>query len=334
MVDLIRVELAVGVHVVRVLVERRMVQVGAGHRQSLGRVRQVGEHHRGGQHVHRVVLPVEAWVEQAGDDVGALEVQVIPHALAQQRIRVLRALEIRGVAEEPCQNRTDHRAQTQFQDRVLLVGVVDAHLRGRRTAHHARAELADASQIRGHRLVPVLRIDRNVGVAGFRLVAVVHQAEAKFVEDRIRLAAEPAVDAGKVLGLAQDADRGLHLAARLQRNGDAVARQADQLAVLPIFLVFVVVRADAIQQRADAVLLVVVHGGVVAVVYRQMLYLHAEAARAAALATGFKKFDQALHVLWIRLGQQMRIRNLRRCHARHRNGKPSAQRRRRYTENR
>ena len=36
MVDLVRVELAVRIHVVRVLVERRMVQIGSGHRQRPG----------------------------------------------------------------------------------------------------------------------------------------------------------------------------------------------------------------------------------------------------------------------------------------------------------
>lgn len=169
-----------------------MVQIGSGHRQRFGRVRQVGEHHRRGQHVHRVILPTETRVEQAGDDVRALEIEIIPHALAQQRIRVLSAFEIRGVAEEPCQNRADHRAQPQFGDRVLFRNVVDADLCRSGATHHARTELSDTSQVGGHRLVPVLRIDGNVRVTGFRLVTIVDESETKFFEDGVDFAAERA----------------------------------------------------------------------------------------------------------------------------------------------
>ena len=334
MVDLVRVEPAVRVHVVRVLVERRMVQIGSGHRQRFGRVRQVGEHHRRGQHVHRVILPTETRVEQAGDDVRALEIEIIPHALAQQRIRVLPAFEIRGVAEEPCQNRADHRAQPQFGDRVLFRNVVDADLCRSGATHHARTELSDTSQVGGHRLVSVLRIDGNVGVTGFRLVTIVDESETKFFEDGVDFAAERAVQCGELLRLVQDADGRFQLSARFQRYGDAVTGESDQSPVFPVFLVFVVIRADAVEQRFNAVAFVVGHRGIVAVMYRQVFDFHAKTAGAALLAAGFEEFDKAFHMLRIRLGQQVRVRDLWRCHSGHPNEKRHSQHRLRYTENR
>ena len=216
MIDLIRIQLAIRIDFSGVVAERGAMLLSVRQPLSLRGMGQVGEHHRSAQHVHRIILPAEPVIVQTGDQVRALAVEEIPHALAQQRERVLGAFEIRGVAEEPRQNRADCRPHAQLANRVLLVLIVDAHLRGSGTAHHAQAVLADASQIIGHRLVPALRVDRNVGVAGVRLVTVVDQAEVQRVEDRIDFLAEATVLDGQFLRAVQHTDRAFDLGARLQ----------------------------------------------------------------------------------------------------------------------
>ena len=194
MIDFVCVEFSIRIHVVRILIECRMMQISSGSFQRFRSVRQISEHHRRAQHVDRIIFPTEARIKQSRNNVRALQIQIIPHALAQQRIRILLSLEIRGVTEEPCENRADHRTQPQFGNRVLFGNIVDADLRRSGATHHARTELADAPQIRGHRLVTVLRIDRNVGIAGLRLIPVINQAEAEIVKHRIDFAAERTID--------------------------------------------------------------------------------------------------------------------------------------------
>ena len=316
-VDLVRVELAVRVHLPRVLAEGRAVQfLGArpgGH--DLGRVRQIGEHERRGQHVDRVILPTVTRVEQARQHVGALEVEVVPHALAQQRPRVRLPFEIRGVAEEVRQDRADDGAEAHLVDGVALVHIVDADLGGGGAAHHAGAELANAAEVVGHRIVAVLGVDRHIGEAGLGLIPVVDQTEIEVVENRIEFAAEFRIQRVQVGRLFKDADGGLHLPARLQRDGDARAAEAHQMPVLPVLLLLVVVRGEALEQRFDAVGLVIRHGGVVAVVHRKMLDLHAEPTGAALRTPVLEEPDQAFDVLGIRLGQQMGVTDARCCHA-------------------
>ena len=284
MIDLVCVEFSIRVHVVRILIECRMMQIGSRSFQRFRSVRQISEHHRRAQHVDRIILPTEARVKQSRNNVRALQIQIIPHALAQQRIRVLLPLEIRGVTEEPGENRADHRAQTQFRNRILFGNIVDADLRRSGATHHARTELADAPQIRGHRLVTVLRIDGNVGIAGLRLIPVIDQAEAEIVKHRIDFAAERSVNRAQIFRLVQNTQRAFQLTARLKRHGNTFAAKANKPAVLPVFLAFVVIRANAVQQRLDAVLLVIVHGGIIAVMHRQMLDFHTETASSAILA--------------------------------------------------
>ena len=142
-----------------------------------GRVRQVGEHQRRGQHVTRVVLPAETLVEQAGGHVGALEVEVVPHALAQQRIR-LRRPRSRGCCGRTMRESARWRCDAHLIDRILLVDIVDAHLGGGGAAHHARTELADAAKEVGHRVIAAFRIDRHVDETRLRLVSVVDETEA------------------------------------------------------------------------------------------------------------------------------------------------------------
>ena len=207
-VDLVWVEFAVRIHLSRVLAEGRAMQFlrrrPGGH--GLGRVRQIGEHERCGEHVNGVVLPPIARVKQARQHIRALEVEIIPHALAQQRPRVLLALEIRGVAEEVRQNRTDDGSQPQFFDGVALVHVINADLGGGGAAHHAGAELTNAAEIVGHRVVTILGVDRHVREAGLGLVAVVDQAEVEVIENRIELATELGIQRIQVGRLLQNAD--------------------------------------------------------------------------------------------------------------------------------
>ena len=284
MIDFVCVEFSIRIHVVRVLIECRMMQISSGSFQRFRSVRQISEHHRRAQHVNRIIFPTEARIKQSRNNVRTLEIQIIPHALAQQRIRILPPLEVRSVTEEPCKNRTDHRTQTQLGNRILFRNIVDADLRRSRAAHHARTKLADTTQIRGHRLVTVLRIHRNVGIAGLRLVSVINQAEAKLVKHRIDFAAERSVNRAQILRLMQNTQRTFQLATRLKRHGNTFAPKPNKPAVLPVFLAFVVIRANAVQQRLDAVLLVIVHGGIIAVMHRQMLDFHAETAGSALLA--------------------------------------------------
>ena len=79
------------------------------------------------------------------------------------------------------------------------------------------------------------------------------------------------------------------------------------MAVLPVFLVLVIVGYETFEQRFDAVRLVVGHGGVVAVVHGQVLDLHAEAAGAPLGASILKELEQAFDVLGVRLGEQVRV---------------------------
>ena len=69
------------------------------------------------------------------------------------------------------------------------------------------------------------------------------------------------------------ADGSLHLAARFERHRNAFARESDQMAVLPVFLAFVIIRSEPFEERFDAVRLVVAYGRVVGVMHRQMLNL-------------------------------------------------------------
>ena len=132
----------------------------------------------------------------------------------------------------------------------------------------------------------------------------------------------------------QDAERTFELATRLEGNGNALTSKPDKTSVLPVFLAFVVVWTNTVQQRLDTVFLVIVHGGIVTVVHRQVFDLHTEATGSTALATGFEKLDQAFHMLRVRLGQQVRIRNSWCCHDGHPNENRHPQRRNRYMENR
>lgn len=80
----------------------------------------------------------------------------------------------------------------------------------------------------------------------------------------------------QILGCAQNADRRLDLPARFERDGDSLARQPDEVIVLPVFLREVVVRAQTAQQFLHAVRLTVRDRRVVGVVHGQMFDLHAE----------------------------------------------------------
>ena len=164
MVDLVRVEFAVRVQVGRSRVERGELDAVHGRALRFRRVGQVGEHERGAQHVRRVILPAEPLVVQARRHVGALHVEVVPHALAAQRPRVRRAFEIRRIAEEPCEDRADRGAESHLVDRVALACIVDAHLRGGGCAHHARSELPDAPQVLVHRGVAQFGVEWDVCV--------------------------------------------------------------------------------------------------------------------------------------------------------------------------
>ena len=64
---------------------------------------------------------------------------------------------------------------------------------------------------------------------------------------------------------------------------------------------------EAFEQRFHAVRLVVGHGGVVAVVHGQVLDLHTEATGATLGATVLKELEQALDMLGVRLGEQVRV---------------------------
>ena len=79
------------------------------------------------------------------------------------------------------------------------------------------------------------------------------------------------------------------------------------MAVLPVFLVLVIVGGEAFEQLFHAVRLVVGHGGVVAVVHGQVLDLHAETTGATLGAAVLKELEQTLDVLGVRLGEQMRV---------------------------
>ena len=157
---------------------------------SLGRMRQISEHERRGKHVNGVVLPPIARVEQAWQHIRALEVEIIPHALAQQRPRVRLALEIRGVAEEVRQNRTDDGSQTQLFDGVALIHIINADLSGGGATHHAWAKLTHAAEVVGHCIVTILGVDRHIRKAGLGLVTIVDQAEVEIVKNRVELATE------------------------------------------------------------------------------------------------------------------------------------------------
>ena len=333
-VDLVRVELAVGIHLSGVLIERRVMQLLAAQALGLRRMRQIGEHQRRGQHVDGVLLPAEPLVEQSGNHVRALGVEIVPHALAQQGPRVRRALEIRRIAEVPGEDRPDDGAQTQLVDGILLVDVVDAHLRGGRAPHHARAELAYPPQVVGHGVVTVLRVDLDVGEARLGLVAVIDQTEAQLVQHGIDVTPEGTIQRQQFLRRLEDAQRALHLTAGLQRHGDAFAPESDQMAVLPVLLFLVIVRRNALEQRFDAVLLVVADGGVVAVVHRKMFDLHAETARAAFGTAFLEESQQTVDVLGIRLGEQMRVTDSRCRHGAYRTCRFHRPQRCRYTKNR
>ena len=208
MVDLVRVEFAVWIHLPRVLTERRAMQfLGACSRShSFRGMGQVSEHERRGQHVDGVILPPIARVEQARQHIRALEVEIIPHALAQQRPWVRLTFEIRGVAEEVRQNRTDDGAQPQFFDGIALVHVVDADLGGGGATHHAWAELTHAAEVVGHCIVAILGVDRHIRKAGFGLVTVVDQSEVEIVKNRGELATELGIQRIQVGRLLQNAD--------------------------------------------------------------------------------------------------------------------------------
>ena len=315
MVHLVRVELAVGVDFARVVAERGAVFLLFGQPLSLRGMGQVGEHHRSAQHVHRIILPTEPVIVQTGDQVRALAVKEIPHALAQQRERVLGAFEIRGVAEEPRENRADCRPHAQLADGVLLILIVDAHLCGRRTAHHAQTILPDTPQIIGHRLVPALRVDRNVGVAGVRLVTVVDQAEVQRVKNRIDLVTEAAVNLAQLLRIVQHADRAFDLGARLQGDGDSLAGEAYQMAVLPILLVGIVIGAQTIEQDLNPVRLVIVDRLVGTIANGQMLDFNPVTVVAFRLGAAFEETDQAVDMLGVDGGIHMRVADAWCAHA-------------------
>ena len=82
----------------------------------------------------------------------------------------------------------------------------------------------------------------------------------------------------------QNTQRTFQLATRLKRHGNTFAPKPNKPAVLPVFLAFVVIRTNAVQQRLDAIFLVIVHGGVITVMHRQMLDFHTETAGSALLA--------------------------------------------------
>ena len=207
-VDLVRVEFAVRVHLPRVLTERRAMQfLGTCSRShSFRGMGQVSEHKRRGQHVDGVILPTIAIIEQAGQHIGALEVQIIPHTLAQQRPWVRLALKIRGVTEEVGQNRTDNRAQTQLFDGVALIHIINADLSGGGATHHAGAKLTHAAEVVGHCIVAILGVDRHIRKAGFGLVTIVDQAEVEIVKNRVELATELGIQRIQVARLLQNAD--------------------------------------------------------------------------------------------------------------------------------
>ena len=75
------------------------------------------------------------------------------------------------------------------------------------------------------------------------------------------------------------------------------------MAVLPVFLLLVVVRSQAFEQCLDAIRLVVAYGSVVAVVHGQVLDLHTEATGATLGATVLKELEQALDMFGVRLGE-------------------------------
>ena len=79
------------------------------------------------------------------------------------------------------------------------------------------------------------------------------------------------------------------------------------MAVLPVFLLLVVVRSQAFEQCLDAIRLVVAYGSVIAVVHGQVLDLHTEATGATLGATVLKELEQAFDVLGVRLGEQVRV---------------------------
>ena len=134
-------------------------------------------------------------------------------------------------------------------------------------------ELADAAKEVGHRVIAAFRIDRHVDETRLRLVSVVDETEAQLLEDRVRLTPEVGVQAVEVARLMKHADGSLHLAARFERHRNAFARESDQMAVLPVFLAFVIIRSEPFEERFDAVRLVVAYGRVVGVMHRQMLNL-------------------------------------------------------------
>ena len=82
----------------------------------------------------------------------------------------------------------------------------------------------------------------------------------------------------------QNAQRAFQLTTRFKRHGNTFAAKTNKPAVLPVFLAFVVIRTNAVQQRLDAIFLVIVHGGVITVMHWQMLDFHTETAGSALLA--------------------------------------------------